>query len=36
MKDYQTRVRQLTSDEISRIASEGIDIFFNIDMFREE
>ena len=36
MENYQTKVRRLTSDEISEIASEGIDIFFNIDMFREE
>jgi len=33
IKNYQTKIRQLTSDEISKIASEGIDIFFNIDMF---
>ncbi len=33
MKNYQTKIRQLTSDEISKIASEGIDVFFNIDMF---
>jgi len=36
MENYQTKVRQLTSKEISEIASEGTDIFFNIDIFREE
>lgn len=36
MENYQTKIRQLTSDEIGEIASEGIDIFFNIDLLREE
>jgi len=33
MENYQTKVKQLTPEEISKIASEGMDLLFNIDLF---
>lgn len=36
MRNYETKLRRLSHDEISELMSEGIDIFFNLEYYLEE